>query len=99
MTDIEITIKMQAIASVFAEYLAYYEPIYIQHTKEQAEKKPRHLRRQYEAGAIKDMQVVKGIVNRFSQHLNSTHEAEHDECIDLLHNALENIKIIENEST
>ena len=97
MTEIEMTIKIQAIASVFNEYLAYYEPVYIRHTKEQAYRKPRQIRRQYEVSAIKDMQVIKGIVSRFSQHLNDTHEVEYDQCIDLIHNALENIKIIENE--
>jgi len=98
MSEIELTIKMQAIASVFSEYLAYYEPIYIRHTKEHAGTKPRQIRRQYEAGAIKDMQVVKNIAYRFSQHLNNTHPVEYSECIDLIHNSLENIKITQNGS-
>jgi hypothetical protein len=98
MKNVEIILKTQAISSVFDEYLGYYEPIYMQSIKSDSELLPRSKRRDFERSAIDDFKKLRRTANRFSRLFENKLPVYFDMSVDALCEALDNIKIIENES-
>ena len=97
MSNIEIAIKTQCIAAVFAEYLAYYEPIYRdQITIECSAIKLPHKRQKEFTNALNAFADLKRKAEGMSLLLEQRYPAEHDAIIDILHNAIEIVKVNEN---
>lgn len=93
MTDNELIFKVHAISAVFIEYLISYEPIYQKAVEKRVEAMPRHKKRETKEALIKNFKETKRIINNFAKNLENSDEKAFDECIDYLHEALNNVKI------
>lgn len=99
MNHVEIAVKTQCIAAVFAEYLEYYEPFYRENIKADCDiiKLPEKRRKQY-VNALNAFTELKTKALAMSGILEKSYPKEYDEVIDKLHEAIEEIKINNNES-
>lgn len=98
MTPIEILIKTEAIGAVFAEYLAYYKPIYMHSVEEDYKHLDRKSKRENTKAAMKDFHNLQRTAIRFSNVLEKKHSKYFDELIDKLHNSLSQIEINESKN-
>lgn len=88
----EIQIKLQSIASIFAEYLDYYKPYYELAIDLESKKMCRAKRRDFLRNANKAMNETVKMAHRFSKLMENTAPAAHNDMIDYLHEAINKIQ-------
>lgn len=96
MNHIEIAVKTQCIAALFAEYLEYYEPFYRESIKQDCEKiKLADKRKKEYINGLNAFSELKLKAIGMSGILEKSYPDEYDAVIDALHEAIEQIKIDE----
>ena len=86
-------LRLQVLASTFAEYLDYYKPLFYDSLERDSIKLPRSQRRNYLSNGKKEFVSLKRIVNGFTRIMENNLPKENEQAIDMLCETLEKIKL------